>query len=530
MAYREVTMIEVKEVLRQWLAGVRKKRIAARLRIDPKTVRRYVSAGESAGLRQGQDAKALTDEVLHAVQASLHSSNERQHGEAWARCEAQRQYIKRSLESRVRLSKIRRLLLRNGVDVPYSTLHRYAVAELDFGRTAATVPVADGKPGEEVHLDTGWVGWLDPGPLGGRRRFRAWIFTPHFSRYRFVYPCFAESTATAIEACEAAWEFYDGVFGVIVPDNTKAIVREADPLDPKIVIGFLEYAQARGFHIDPARKRSPKDKARVERSVRDTRDDCFGGEHLATIEDARSHARRWYAEEYGRRRHSTTRRMPREHFESEERACLLPAPVEPYEIPIWSDAVAGRDHFARVAKGLYSLPDDLIGKALVARADRTTVRFYRHSLIVKTHPRVADGERSIDRSDFPAEQMTYAMRDVTFLANQADEHGEAVGRYARALLAGPLPWARMRQVRALISLARKYGGERVNATCKAALAADLVDVRRLERMIQIAVQPEPTAPTAAKVIPLARYMRPASHYALPRSSSTRSKKKDNTDE
>ena len=46
MAYREVTMVEAKEVLRQWLAGAGKKRIAARLGLDPKTVRRYVRAGE----------------------------------------------------------------------------------------------------------------------------------------------------------------------------------------------------------------------------------------------------------------------------------------------------------------------------------------------------------------------------------------------------------------------------------------------------------------------------------------------------
>ena len=38
MAYREVTMIEITEVLRQWLAGARPKQIARRLGIDPKTV------------------------------------------------------------------------------------------------------------------------------------------------------------------------------------------------------------------------------------------------------------------------------------------------------------------------------------------------------------------------------------------------------------------------------------------------------------------------------------------------------------
>ena len=66
MAFREVTMIEVKEALRQWLAGAGKKRIGARVGLDPKTVRRYVRAGEACGLAAGQGESALTDEVLAA--------------------------------------------------------------------------------------------------------------------------------------------------------------------------------------------------------------------------------------------------------------------------------------------------------------------------------------------------------------------------------------------------------------------------------------------------------------------------------
>jgi hypothetical protein len=44
MAYREVTLIEITEVLRQRLAGARHRQIARRLGLDPKTVRRYVRA------------------------------------------------------------------------------------------------------------------------------------------------------------------------------------------------------------------------------------------------------------------------------------------------------------------------------------------------------------------------------------------------------------------------------------------------------------------------------------------------------
>ena len=43
MAYREVTMLEVKEVLRLWLSGIHKKRIAAQLGLNIKTVRRRTS-------------------------------------------------------------------------------------------------------------------------------------------------------------------------------------------------------------------------------------------------------------------------------------------------------------------------------------------------------------------------------------------------------------------------------------------------------------------------------------------------------
>jgi hypothetical protein len=59
------------------------------------------------------------------------------------------------------------------------------------------------------------------------------------------------------------------------------------------------------------------------------RDDCFGGERLRDIEDARPRALVWCTDEYGMRRHSTTGRMPREHFEADEKSRLLPAPNEP---------------------------------------------------------------------------------------------------------------------------------------------------------------------------------------------------------
>lgn len=510
MAFREVTMEEIKEVLRRWAAKVPKKRIARQLNIDIKTVRRYIAAAEAAGV----DLASLDDAALAAIVARLPPVEGRPLGESWAVCVQHCEEIKGHLDRGVRLMKVRRLLVRKGVEVSYWVLRRFAASELGFGKRATTIPVSDCAPGAEVQLDTGWVLQLEPDLFGRRRRVRAWIFTAVVSRHRYVHPCFEETTKSAIEACEGAWEHFGGVFRAVIVDNTKAIVTEADPLGARITPAFLEYSQHRGFVVDTTRVRKPRDKARVERSVQTVRDDCFGGERISELDHARERARRWTLEEYGMRAHSTTRRKPLEHFETEEKPALLPAPKDTYDVPIWCEPKVARDQHAQVAKALYSLPTRLVGKTLRARADRTTVRLYEGTTLVKTHPRQLPGRRSTDPNDFPADKAAYAMRNVAWLQEKAASHGEGVGRFAKMLLAGDLPWTRMRQVYALLSLAKKYGDIRVNEMCAWALDAEMNDVRRLSRMLAQAAAP-PAANPPPNVIPFARYLRPASQYALP---------------
>ena len=524
MAYREVTMLEVKEVLRLWLAGVRKKRIAGQLGLNIKTVRRYLRAAQAHGLTSAASPDRLDDGLLAAVVSVVQPGTGRPHGDGWAACATHRDVIERYLRADVRLSKIRKLLRRQGVMISYPTLRRFAMEELGWGRAAPTIPLADCGPGEEVQLDTGWMTHLAPDALGRRRRFRAWIFTAVLSRYRFVYPVFRETTDTAIEACEAAWAFFHGVFRVLIPDNTKTIVQRADPLEPRLTAAFLEYAQARGFVIDPTRVRRPRDKARVERAVPTVRDDCFAGEVLLDLAQARAHAGQWCREDYGQRRHSRTLRPPREHFEAVEQPALRPAPTAVYDIPLWCAPKVGRDQHAQVARGLYSLPTPYVGHTLRARADATTVRFYAGAVCVKVHPRVAPGQRAFDRADFPVDKTIYALRDIESLARRAEGHGPAVGQFARALLAGDLPWTRMRQAYALLGLVRRYGAARVNAACETALAAEMLSVHRLARLLALALPPAPPSP--ARVLPLARYLRPATHYALPPPSAERREQGD----
>jgi hypothetical protein len=513
MAYREVTMIEVKEVLRQWLSGHSRKAMARWIALDRNTIRRYIQVAESCGIHVEGGVDALTDEKLSEVLAVLGTGPGRPHGEGWAICEKHREKISKLIEDRLRLTKIRKLLLRQGIDVTYPTLHRFAYSELGFGKRRLTIPVDACAPGEELQLDTGLMGMLEPGEDGKRRRFKAFIFTSVCTRHRFVYPVFTECTPDAIEACEEAWKYFGGIFRAIIPDNTSAIVNKADPLDPVINLTFQEYAQKRGFFIDPTRVRSPQDKGGVERAVQSTRDDCFAGEKLHTLEDARRRAMEWCTNEYGMRRHTTTQRIPLEHFAAEEKATLKPAPTDVYEVPLRATPKVHRDQHVAVAKALYSLPRVFVGKTLEAVATRTTVCLYDNRVLVKVHPRKPPGERSTDPSDFPKEQAAYAMRDIDFLKRQATEHGEAVGRFADALLEGPLPWTRMRRVFALLGLCKRYGSGRVEEACSKSLSLGLVDVKRLRKALDNGPAPPPSVGTD-RVIPIAKYLRPKSQYTL----------------
>jgi len=94
VAYREITVIETKEVLRLWLQnqmGLRP--IAETVGLNRKTVRRYIDAGQAAGLVRDGGEGQLTDELLGAVIEAVRPERPAGHGAAWEACRAEHDRI-----------------------------------------------------------------------------------------------------------------------------------------------------------------------------------------------------------------------------------------------------------------------------------------------------------------------------------------------------------------------------------------------------------------------------------------------------
>jgi transposase len=511
--FREVSVIEVREMLRVWMLGAGLRRVGALAGVDRKTARRYADAAVEAGLDRDGDPDQLTDELVGAVVAAVRPDRPNGHGAAWELLCNNHDRIVKWVNEGLTVVKIVDLLAREGVLVPQRTLHRYCEQRTEYRGRHGTVPVVDGEPGVECQIDFARMGMLFDSEAGRRRVVHALIFTAVYSRHMFVWLTFAQTLEAIIAGCEAAWAFFGGVFKVLIPDNMKPIVAHADAINPRFTVGWLEYSQACGFVTDPARVGSPQDKPRVERVVQYVRGNFFAGEEFVDLADAQARAEAWCAEKAGLRIHGTTCAQPAVVFTQSEAALLLLPPTSPYQVPIYAEVKVHRDYHIQVGKALYSIPEHLRGQTLWVRADGELVKMFHRGQLVKTHPRQPAGGRSTDPADLPAEKTAYAMRDLTRLIGTAAAHGPDIGIYAERLLDHDLPWTRMRQVYRLLGLVKRYGAAPVETACGRALELDVVSVPKIAAMLERATENTPTEPPrAASGLAPARFARDPGEY------------------
>jgi transposase len=515
MAYREVRRMDIDQIIRRWLAGEKIRAIARSTGADRNTVRRIVRFAEKEGI--GRETPWPDEGKLQVIRQRMGRP-----GTAVASSEPEQRLKPRTEQIRawldkdhLLLSKVHELLGREGLAVSYSSLYRFARKWCDFGTASAiTVRRAESLPGEMAEVDFGRLGPLQE--LGSRqpRMVHGFILTLGYSRLSCVIPVFKQDLPTVIDCFERIWLFLGGCPRRVVLDGMKACIDRADPYTPRFNRTFLEYANYRGFLPDPARPRHPQDKPLVENSVAYVRERFFKGETFIDLDDVARRALVWCREVAGRRIHGTTRRVPLEVFEAEEKPQLIPMVGERFDTPTWAQCKVHPDHHVRFAQALYSVPTRWIGCQVDVRGDRSLVRIYLHGELIKTHERKLPGQRSTDYADYPDGRAPYALRWPNYYCKRARELGAAAGDFTDKLLSGEFPWSRLRQAQKLLGLAERYGAARLDAACRRALDFDLLDVHRLKRILEqgLESQTEPQPIVGKQAVLELKFLRPAEHF------------------
>lgn len=83
MAFREVTVVQVKQVLRGWLRGEGERTAAKRAGVARMTARNYITAAVELGLDRCGGEGQLSDELVGQICERVRPRRPDGHGEAW---------------------------------------------------------------------------------------------------------------------------------------------------------------------------------------------------------------------------------------------------------------------------------------------------------------------------------------------------------------------------------------------------------------------------------------------------------------
>jgi hypothetical protein len=406
MAYRELSMMDVKEVLRRWSAGHSDRRIGREAGVDRKTVARYTTAATRLGFAKGRD---ITEDDVHAVAQVVQARPAPTASDEWSEVARHRdrieQWLRGDAEKRpLRLSKVHTLLVRDhDLQASYDTLRRFAMTELAWRKKAVTVRVEDPPPGQEAQVDFGKMGRCST----RRPAARARSLGAH--RHALVQPL-------PVRVADVRADDRGRVRGprprlaVLRRDGAQHHAgqhqgdrsRRPDALTPRLVArssttrrlaacSSTRPAFARP-RTRPASRIKSRTFARAGSTARRSRTRRRARERRALVARRRRRAR-------ARHHAAGPSASLREHRASRDASS---ADVAGSTCPTWIDKLEGPpDHHVQVAHALYSVPTRTCDKDVSARADTETVRIYFGTELIKVHPRKPPGGRSTDVRRLP---------------------------------------------------------------------------------------------------------------------------------
>jgi hypothetical protein len=375
MAYREVHMTEIKEILLRIGRKESIRSISRTLGIHRDTINKYISLAKKLGIDPKEDA--ITGEIVEKIKRKLAPGSRPSHIPRDKILLPVKDRIEAYLEKGLKGSKIMILLARDGIEVGESSFHRFINTRCkNYIRKNITVRLPETEPGQYAQADFGYMGLIWDEATGRMRKVHALILTLCCSRYMYVYLTFFQNIRAVIEGFEESWGHFGGITDIVVIDNLKPAIDKSDKYNPKINRQFLEYAQNRNFIVDPANSNHPKGKSIEERAVPYVRDNFFSGESFISLDDCQERVIDWCSNIAGLRIHGTTQKIPLEVFNTSEKAALKPYSGKRYDIPFWAVCKVHPDHHIRFKNSLYSVPTKYISKTMDVRGYSALVKIY----------------------------------------------------------------------------------------------------------------------------------------------------------
>jgi transposase len=292
------------------------------------------------------------------------------------------------------------------------------------------------------------------------------------SRYVFAEFTFTQKSHDFLSSHVRMFEAFGGAAQVLSPDNLKSAVTKAHRYDPVINPAYKRLAEHYGVAVVPARVRTPKDKAIVERTIQIFQRWFYYRVRHRTFTSLveLNQALKEHLEVFHLRSHRTLRRSRQEMFES-EKPSLIALPAKSYEVSTHHRAKPYSDCHLIFEKNYYSVPYLLRGQELDIWASPTIVEIYHNSERVALHSRRkagAEGNYTTNNNHYPPGHQAYGETTPTQIREHATRIGVQTLQLIDSLMSGPHPLRYLRRAQGILGLSKKYGAENLEKACKKA--------------------------------------------------------------
>jgi hypothetical protein len=282
---------------------------------------------------------------------------------------------------------------------------------------------------------------------------------------------------------ENAFWALGGVPKVVVFDNAKSVVTQADWYDPELNPKIVEFCRHYHTTLLPTRPATPRHKGKVERGVGYVQGNALRGRTFESLQAQNAHLRQWEQTVADTRIHGTTKKHVGDLFQTVERSRLGPLPKERFPYYEEGRRRVSRDGHIEVRRSFYSAPPEYLGREVWVRWNEQVVRILNHRLeSIALHCRQEPGKFSTLHEHLAREKISSVERGAAYLLGKVRLLGPYAVRWAEAALQEHGVRG-MRIIQGLLALSHKYEATAIEIACNQAWRSRAFRYRVIKQLL-----------------------------------------------
>jgi hypothetical protein len=309
-----------------------------------------------------------------------------------------------------------------------------------------------------------------------------------YSNFIAIDAAHSQKLSDVLHATVSCLEQIGGCPKAFVPDNLKSVVTKSDRYEPVINPMFLDLANHYNMVVLPTRPYKPRDKAKVEVSVRIAYQRLFAPVRKLTFHslqeirkallDLAVQLNDRIMKQYGFSRNVL--------LERDERPVLMPLPSQPYEFKKHLLLTVQQNCHVYVSgqKKYYSAPYRLIGQKVQVIITASLVNIYYQGNCVATHPSTIIRKYITQEDHLPSHhQIVLKGMNADLLKQRAAVYGEPVIKVIETVLKKSKHAEQAyKTCQGILSLAGKTSAQTLIDACQIALEFNVCTYHHILRI------------------------------------------------